>query len=150
MRLSKIYAALEELAEHAKILVIKGMEENGVNERVGWNTLVGSDLWESVDSRVDDLEMLELVINDYYIYVEKGRKPGTWPPPTAIAAWCQRKGIPSDNSTVFLICRSIYERGIKARPFFENAWDAVDDYWDTWADEVFEIMTADISEWFSY
>ena len=70
---------------------------------------------EVVDS--DNKAVISFMINDYIKYIVSGRKPGSkFPPPTVIAQWCKRKGLPSDNSTVFLICRHIAVHGIPARP----------------------------------
>lgn len=49
--------------------------------------------------------------NDYLKYVDKGRKPGKYPPIKAIAQWARVKGISQD--AVFPIARSIYKFGIK-------------------------------------
>lgn len=52
----------------------------------------------------------------HMIYVEKGRKPGRMPPPSAIRRWATSKGMKADAA--FPIAKSIAKRGIKARPFF--------------------------------
>jgi hypothetical protein len=52
-----------------------------------------------------------LLANDYLKYVDKGRKPGKYPPIKAIAKWVQVKGI--SKEAIFPIARSIYKFGIK-------------------------------------
>ena len=148
-------AAVLSVAAQCKEVVRAVMEGPlGVNDKVGRNTLVGSRLMESVDSSVgEDVEVVRIAMNGYVEFIESGRRPGSWPPPHAIAEWCQRKGIPSDNSTVFLICRSIYERGIKARPMFDPSggiWELAEQYFDrTWGEDVFNAILKIIDDYFS-
>lgn len=71
-------------------------------------------LINSIDSRVkNDAEVayIELLANDYLEYVDKGRKPGKYPPIQAISKWCRLKGI--EQGAAFPIARSIYKFGIK-------------------------------------
>lgn len=53
----------------------------------------------------------------YAFYVERGRRPGRYPPIAAIAGWARRHGI-----APFLVARAIARRGIRARPFVEPAY----------------------------
>ena len=55
--------------------------------------------------------LITIVVNDYIDYIESGRGSGKMPPTKPIIDWCRRHGIPSDNSTVYLIRRSIGENG---------------------------------------
>lgn len=48
---------------------------------------------------------------DYYKWVDEGRKPGTWPPIDAIRSWANHKNIP--QSAVYPIAHNIYRFGIK-------------------------------------
>lgn len=52
----------------------------------------------------------------YAIYVEKGRRPGRYPPIDAVAGWARRHGVHP-----FLVARAIARRGVKPRPFVEPA-----------------------------
>lgn len=151
--LQDMHNQLKAIAEDAKVIVLSVLaSEKGVNKKVGVNTLVDSNLFNDLDCDTEDFEIVYLLVNDYIQYIESGRKPGTYPPPQVIAEWCQRKGLPSDNSTVYLICRSIYENGIPARPIFDGAdgvWERVDKEFDIWADMVFETLTEQLSEYFN-
>lgn len=51
--------------------------------------------------------------------IEYGRRPGTYPPSGPLERWAQRKGI---DMPVFVLQRSIKNKGIKARPFFYVTW----------------------------
>lgn len=144
MLLDEIKSALELFASNCKLacrIVMEG--SRGINDKINKNTLIGSNLYNEIDASVEDIDFIRLLLNDYIVYVEGGRRPGKWPPPLVIAAWCQRKGLPSDNKTVYLICKSIYMKGISPRPLFDGAggiWEEIDDAFDTFADDLFDIF----------
>jgi hypothetical protein len=54
---------------------------------------------------------LVLVANDYLKWVDRGRRPGTYPPIQAIKRWAQIKGIPQEAA--WAIRRNIFKFGIK-------------------------------------
>jgi len=54
---------------------------------------------------------------DYYIFVDKGRRPGKQPPLKTIQDWCKSKNIP--KKAAFPIARKIGERGIKPTNFMD-------------------------------
>ena len=74
---------------------------------------------------------LSINLPDFADEMDKGRKPGTYPPAAAILAWVKEYNIQarasgrgkrlSTNQFVFLIQRAIYRNGIKARPFLQDA-----------------------------
>jgi hypothetical protein len=76
---------------------------------------------------------LSIDLPDYADEMDRGRKPGSYPPAAAILAWVKeyniqarasgKSGRISTNQFVFLIQRAIYRNGIKARPFIANAQD---------------------------
>ena len=79
-----------------------------------------------------------IIMDDYYYYVDQGRKPGSgtigrgvrgWPPVNDIQRWVQQRGvtIPGlDVDTVtYLIGKSIWMKGIKGIDFINNAIDNI-------------------------
>lgn len=140
------------IAEDVVSLVRQVMEGDvGINRKVGINTLKDSELFKSVRSSASGDIVIDLLLNDYVIYVESGRRKGAkMPPPTAIASWCKRKGLPSDNSTVWAICRAISRDGIAPRPVMATVFDLMDtDEWSgRWLDEVFEEVVRSLDEYF--
>lgn len=125
--------------------------ETGINRKVGFNTLKDSELFKSVRASASGNIVIELFINDYIIYVENGRRKGAkMPPPSAIASWCKRKGLPTDNSTVWAICRAISRDGIAPRPVMAMAFALMDnDEWSgKWLDMVFEEITKTLDNYF--
>lgn len=144
MLLDEIKSALELFASNCKLacrIVMEG--SRGINDKVNKNTLIGSNLYNQIDASVEDIDFIRLLLNDYIVYVEGGRRPGKFPPKDVIIAWAARKGLPTDNRTIYLICRSIYLKGISPRPLFEGTggiWEEIDDAFDTFADDLFDIF----------
>jgi len=71
-------------------------------------------LINSLDYRVTETaDNIKFVFEaeDYYNYVDEGRRPGSYPPIQDIARWASIRGI--DKRFAFPIARSIYKFGIK-------------------------------------
>ena len=141
------------IASDVVSLVRQVMEgDTGINRKVGVNTLKDSELFKSVRASASGDIVIDLLLNDYVIYVESGRRKGSkMPPPTAIASWCKRKGLPSHNSPVWAICRAISRDGIAPRPVMATVFDLMDsDEWSgRWLDELFEEITKVLDNYFS-
>lgn len=143
-----------EFSKDIMTLVRMVMESNvGVNSKTGSNTLVNSNIYNtlSVKATNDGDLVFDIILNDYLVYIENGRRKGAkMPPVEPIVRWCRQHGIPSDNSTVFLIRRAISRDGIKARPFMAHVMEELDGYWnDGWADEVFNKIIEEIDKFFN-
>lgn len=54
----------------------------------------------------------------YGIIVERGRRPGKFPPISAIQGWARRHGVPP-----FLVARAIARRGTRPQPFVQPSLD---------------------------
>ena len=151
--IARVASVIADIMTQAKAIVLAVMSSDiGVNKKVRKNTLVDSDIFNSVGVKSDDIEVVTLLVNDYIDYIEHGRSAGSFPPPQAIAEWCSRKGLPTDNSTVFLICRSIYEKGIAPRPIFdgsEGVWETIESVFDAWAEDIFNAITSGLTEYFN-
>lgn len=148
MQIDKLHEALGLLAEQAKRCFQLMMEKNGVNDKINVNTLVDSHLYDEIDLDIKDLDMINILINDYVEYVEGGMEAGHWVDADYLIPWMQDKGIPIDNNTLYNIQYSIWKWGISPRPFTEDAWSMVDEYFDNFADEVIKIMIEDVDDWF--
>lgn len=130
----------------------------GINDKVGKNTLVDSDLSKQIDWKIDfsgERVIVDTLFNYYIQFIEEGRKPqtGKMPPEDAIIKWMRRKHIVSSNknirSVAFLIRRAIWRDGYNARPILKTLSDNVDDLWETkWADQLFDALIKDINEYF--
>jgi len=73
------------------------------------------------DNVQDDASKVQLIIEseDYFKYVDEGRKPGSFPPISDIEKWTKLKGIP--QAAAFPIAKSIYKFGIKPTNIIEKS-----------------------------
>lgn len=151
--LNDIKTVLNEISSELKGIIHSMMEsdEYGINWKVNKNTLVNSDIYQTLSTKADEsnLGLIRIFINDYVEYIERGRPTGIWPPVNAIAEWAQRKGLPSDNGHVYLYCKSIYENGIRPRPFLQASFQAIDDYIDDWFNGLFGALIGNIDDFFN-
>ena len=92
----------------------------------------------------------DILLNDYLVYIESGRRKGAkMPPVEPIIKWARARGIPTDNSTIFLIRRAISRDGIAPRPFMATVMEQIDLMWDGWSDDLFEEIMRIITEFFN-
>ena len=143
-----------EFGKDIAALVRMVMDSNvGVNQKVGRNTLSDSDIYRTLSVRAtnDGDLVMDIVLNDYIQYIESGRRKGAkFPPVEPIVRWCKEKGIPSDNSTIFLIRRAIARDGITPRPIMAKVFDELDRAWDNeWSDKLFDIIMETINKFFN-
>ena len=123
-----------------------------VNDKVGRNTIApNSDIFKQMYAKASGNIVIQLLLNDYVQYIESGRKAGSkFPPIQPIVQWAKKRGIPTDNSTIFLIRRAISEDGIRPRPFMYKVLETIDSKWDgEWSSELFNELTKIIDEFFN-
>lgn len=135
-------------------LVRMVMDSNvGINSKVGRNTLTNSDIYRTLQvAATNDGDLVfDIILNDYLVYIENGRRKGAkMPPVEPIVNWCKKNGIPTDNSTVFLIRRAISRDGIKPRPFMAHVMEEIDKGWnESVADELFNKIIEEINIFFN-
>lgn len=161
-----IQEALKQLADDIKAILHERIRQYGVNDRTGTNTLEGSELERSI--RLEPTENgVILYINDYWQFVSRGwKRTGNYPNTFAqmiesLTDWVRRKGITfegmSQNSVVWAIANSIFERGIKPRPFMVFSDDGdlsvmipeLDNIVDEWMDVLFNTIMEKINSHFN-
>lgn len=122
----------------------------GINTKVGKNTLKDSRLAKTATMEVD-LPFIKIMVNDYIDMIENGVKRYSYCPPLAdLRDWARRKGIPSDNNTLYAIQQAIWRDGIKGRPVIKTFYDKLDKEWSEWmADELFESITYNLTKYFN-
>ena len=147
-KIEKLREAFGLLAEQAKRVIQASMEKNGENDKTRTNTLIDSHIYDEIDINVVDLEMVQVMVNGYFKYIEWGMNPGNWVDEIYLIPWMQDKGMSTDNGEVWYIQKSIYEYGISPRPFIDDAFEMLDEYFDEFADGVINIMLEDIDDWF--
>ena len=122
-----------------KTVIKASMVENGIAE--------DSYIVEDLKSEAVGIDLVKVLIHDYYAYINNGSHYTQYPPPLdAIRAWCEEKLHTTDNSVVFAVREAIFKRGIKARPFMGDIISAIDDLYESFGDEVFEIFCEEIDK----
>lgn len=136
-------------------LVRMVMESNNlINNKVGRNTIApDSDIYKNllVKATNDGDPVFDIMLNDYLTYIESGRRAGAkFPPVAPIVAWAKKRGIPTDNSTIYLIRRAISRDGIAPRPFMVYVFEEISQSWDDgWADRIFNKITEGLDKYFN-
>ena len=143
-----------EFTKDIMMLVQAVMEsEDLINKKVGRNTIIGSDLYKTLQVKAtnDGDLVFDILLNDYLTFIESGRRKGAkMPPVEPIVKWAKKHGIPTDNGTIYLIRRAISRDGIAPRPFMDKVFEDIDYAWDkAWADELFDELTRLITEYFN-
>ena len=131
----------------------------GINQKVGKNTLVGSNLYRQISTswkETGDNVVIDTFFNHYIESIESGRKPktGDRPPVLEIAKWLRRKHIVSSNENIMKVAdtvsNAIWRDGYKARKILE----ALDKYVDSgfenkYADMIFDALFKEVDDYFS-
>lgn len=143
-----------EFSKDIMTLVRMVMESNvGINSKTGSNTLVNSQIYNtlSVKATNDGDLIFDIILNDYLVYIENGRRKGAkMPPIEPIVRWARSKGIPTDNSTIYLIRRAISRDGVKARPFLKYVFEEIDYQWEhEVSDKLFETIMSEVDKFFN-
>lgn len=147
---SELRSILDKVASDIKLAVRVMMEsERGINDKVNKNTLVDSHIFNELEVNEADLGLYHLLVNDYVQYIESGMKEGHWVSEKYLLPWMADKGIPTDNETLRKIQGSIYWYGISPRPFMEDAFAMMDEYWDGWSDNIFNALCKPLDEFFN-
>lgn len=159
--------AIKGLADMVKEEVLRRIQQYGMNKRAGKNTLVGSDLEESINVRLTGEDAFVFQIADYFEYVVRGwsrtgRYPGTMRLFVEnLTKWVRKKGITfagrTENQVVWAILKSIWMRGIEPRPFLN--WDDsedpaliipfLDDYFNKWSDLLYNQIIEELDKYFN-
>lgn len=126
---------------------------NLINEKVGKNTIApDSDPYKTLQVKAtnDGDVVFDLMLNDYLVFIESGRRAGAkFPPVEPIVRWAKKRGIPTDNNTIYLIRRAISRDGIQPRPFMAYIFEEMDDRCDSnWADSIFDKIMEEIDNFF--
>ena len=153
--MAQIGALVMSISKDIMELVRVVMESNNlINEKVGRNTIApDSDIYKSLQVKAtnDGDLVFDILLNDYLTFIESGRRKGAkFPPVEPIVRWARKRGIPTDNSTIYLIRRAISRDGIKPRPFMAFVFEEIDTSWEKgWADEIFNKIIEEIDKFFN-
>lgn len=120
--------------------------------RVVMESNIGSDSYKNlkVIAKNDGDLVFDIILNDYLEFIESGRRKGAdMPPVEPIVRWARSRGIPTDNSTIFLIRRAISRDGIAPRPFMATVMEQIDLNMPNWYDKIFDEITKLINDFFN-
>ena len=150
MEISKI---VMEFSKDIMDIVRVVMESNLLdNHKVGKNTIIGSDIYKNLQviTKNDGDLVFDILLNDYLTYIESGRRKGAkMPPVEPIVRWARSRGIPTDNSTIYLIRRAISRDGIAPRPFMATVMEQIDLNMENLYDNIFDEITKLINDFFN-
>ena len=129
------------------------LEEQYREQIVSTGAFASGKLFDSVHHIVtveDHTIDLSLSLEDYWKYVEEGRKPGKFPPLDKIEEWIRIKPVapypdakgrvPSNQQLAFLIGRKIAEEGTEGRHLLDNAIESTQD----WIEIIEQAISKDI------
>jgi hypothetical protein len=136
-----------------EIIQIVFDSEIGINNKVGKNTLDDSNLRKQIEKKItsNDNIIMSYYFNDYIVYIESGRRKGAkMIPISALKSWADRKGIPSDNNTLYAISKAIVRDGIAPRPLMSMIMENVTAYIaDNDFKDLFDSIVIDVSKFFN-
>lgn len=130
----------------------------GINQKVGKNTLVGSNLYKQISTQFkqEDNIVINLFFNHYIEFIESGRMPkkGKRPPVLEIAKWLRRKHIVSSNENImkvaYAVSYAIWRDGYKSRKIIEALDKYVDSQFENkYADMIFDALFKEVDDYFS-
>lgn len=150
MEISKI---VMEFSKDIMDIVRVVMESNLLdNHKVGRNTITSSDIYKNLQviAKNDGDLVFDILLNDYLTFIESGRRKGAkMPPVEPIVRWARSRGIPTDNSTIYLIRRAISRDGIAPRPFMATVMEQIDLNMENLYDNIFDEITKLINDFFN-
>jgi hypothetical protein len=140
-------ADADTLRERAKLLLdgigdlVKQYVYGTLHPRAGNNQAAPGSFAASIAVQVT-ADTLAVALPDYADSIDQGRKPGGRKVPIgALLQWLKKRGIrPGRNQTLndvaFAVQNSIYEHGIKARPFLTGTEEYLDQLVEALIEEV--------------
>lgn len=153
-----VQLAINTIADDLLALANLVLEDDSVstNTKIGRNTLKDSalrgDLFATISQTNGEDPVITAFFNHYVVYLEWTRPPmyGKRPPISALKDWADRKGIPSDASTLAAIANAIWRDGHAGRPIFATMDAQVDSLFSTdWSDQLYSTITAQLDNFFN-
>ena len=157
VQLAKIIQEItEDIVKGARDIMASDV---GINQKVGKNTLVGSNLYRQISpswKETGDNVVIDTFFNHYIEFIESGRMPkkGKRPPVFEIAKWLRRKHIVSSNENIMKVAYAvsyvIWRDGYKARKILEALDNYVDSQFENkYADMIFDALFKEVDDYFS-
>ena len=137
-----IEKVIDAFAEDVLVLAQLILEDNSVD----------SDNLSYKTSVVGDSVIIQTLFPEYVGYIEWNRPKnyGKMPPISALRDWALRKGIPTDNGTLFLIARAIQRDGHQGRPIFATLERKVGESFEKdWGDPIIDTIIYELNKYFN-
>jgi len=151
------------LVENVRYYLKQGWQSQGYGgspNKMGIGPKIAtSKLYNNITPRIeydDDgfPESLNIIMEEYWYFVDEGRKPGRFPPVSQIRQWILDKpvnfqpingNIPTLEQRAYLIGRSIAEKGTAGTNFTELATErtltmAIDKFGEAYAEQIEEFL----------
>lgn len=142
---ASVLKVIENIAEDILSLAYLVLDQQGLKD-----SHLKEDVYHTVEA--SDNPILKLVFNNYISYIENGRQPlaSEMPPVSELRDWALRKGLPADNDTLFAIAQAIRKNGAAPRPILALLAEKMEkSFIDDWADDLFETVTKELSDYFN-
>lgn len=151
MELLSFYNLQEVLEEYGKAVRNEYQDRLIKDDKLASGTLINS--VEFLVLRDNQSIWVELHLEDYWKYVEYGRKAGKWPPINKIMDWIRIKpvlprpmkngALPTEKQLAFLISRKIGTEGIPAGNQLSSTIKSTKSDWET---KIQEAITKDLDK----
>jgi hypothetical protein len=125
----------DSIGENLKIKIIKIL---AAKNKVASGNLISS--VEVLTGERNGTLFIDLFMEDYWYFINYGRRPGKFPPLKKIIEWTRYKGIP--ESAAFPIARKIALEGFKGIFFLEEAVSQIEkdfekEITEVWGQEIY-------------
>ncbi len=114
--LAQIYDAI---GKNLKARIIRIL---AINNKIASGRLINS--IEVISGVSNGKGFLDLFMEDYYYYIDQGRKPGRFVPPSALEDWMKLKGIPLKYQ--YPINLKIKREGIRGINFIDSVVQSIE------------------------
>lgn len=150
--------AMERIADDLLALSALVLEDDTVsaNRKTLENTLRDSqlrdDLFATVSQTTGDDPVVSAFFNNYVVFLEWNRPPkyGYPPPIDVLVDWAAKRGIPTDNDTLYAIRHAIWRDGHEGRPIFATiARESERLFEQEWGPWLFEAIIEDLTKYFN-
>lgn len=129
-RLNSAYDSAPGYNGDAYTTAVEGKVRNDEHRAMRIKSDPNSDLYKSIQYQLTP-DGFELLMNDYWEYVNYGRLPGNYVPIGPLVDWASTKGFPNPVSAAFGISTNIKKFGISPTYFYDNAIQALEEQFAT-------------------
>lgn len=148
---------VNKIAEEILTLANLILEDDNIskNVKINKNTLRDSSLRNNIVSKIESLDepiVINTLFDNYINFIEwdRPKEYGKQPPIDSLRNWAMSRGIPTDNSTLFIISRAIWRDGHKGRPIIATLEKEIEkSFEDGIFEELFEAIIKELTDYFN-